>query len=629
MKARAQRSEKNASQDCSFLASQSGLLQRKCACGGAPGVDGECVECRNKRLRRNTIDHAESSTVLPIVQDLSRPPGQPLDAKARAFVNPTFGHDFSRISVYSNAPPTIQPKLTTSVPGDGGEQEAARVAQKVMRRPDHEAAPPTKGAPEQPQIGRGQASGAQGTPVPPIVHEVLRSPGQHLDARSRTFMESGFGWSFSQVQVHTDGKAAESARAMNAQAYTVGQDLVFGAGQYAPNTRTGRRLLAHELAHVVQQARGGMSATSPMPDSALESAADQTASAISQGSERVAVTGASAPGLARQSTLRTPARNPSILSNEELEQEIDLIRQWLLDNPVSSLENDQLMAELEVLENEAIRRNSSAPEAGPVAQPTGEATFSGDAEALLAGAANIVEFRSLVGHYEAILSSGTLSAEEVAEVNEAISRANTALLRRFAPRREAPRVQYAGAAVALTGFGVRTAASAAAGAAAGASIAATAGIGLFVLLGVWYLRERAVRERAAHEDEQIGEAAHEAVTEAVNVIGQILLAATVGEQVRSLSNQIVIHLARILGTTVGGQPPDHQEDPNPDQRPHWWKELKNFLRQIRDKGLTPKQLLRELRKRFSPEQLAEIRDALRRAAKRMGEDPPDFPPVGP
>ena len=145
----------------------------------------------------------------------------------------------------------------------------------------------------------------------------------------------------------------------------------------------------------------------------------------------------------------------------------------------------------------------------------------------------------------------------------------------------------------------------------------------FVLLAAWILSRR-----PAHEVEQTGEAARDAVAEAVNVIGQILLAAKVGEQVRSLSDQIVIHLARILGTTVGSQPPDHQRDPDRD-RPHWWKEIKNFLRQIRDKGLTPKQLLRELRKRFSPEQLAEIRDALRRAAKRMGEDPPDFPPVGP
>ena len=90
--------------------------------------------------------------------------------------------------------------------------------------------------------------------VPPIVHEVLRSPGQALEADTRAFMEPRFGHDFSSVRVHTDAKAAESARAVNALAYTVGQDVVFGAGQYAPETGTRRQLLAHELAHVLQQA---------------------------------------------------------------------------------------------------------------------------------------------------------------------------------------------------------------------------------------------------------------------------------------------------------------------------------------------------------------------------------------
>src|SRR5260221_14094093 len=88
--------------------------------------------------------------------------------------------------------------------------------------------------------------------VPPIVHEVLRSSGQPLDAGTRAFMEPCFGYDFSQVRVHTDAKAAESAQAVNALAYTAGRDVVFGAGQYAPETSKGKRLMAHELAHVVQ-----------------------------------------------------------------------------------------------------------------------------------------------------------------------------------------------------------------------------------------------------------------------------------------------------------------------------------------------------------------------------------------
>ncbi len=89
--------------------------------------------------------------------------------------------------------------------------------------------------------------------VPPIVHEVLRSPGQPLDPATRAFMEPRFGYDFSRVQVHTDARAAESARAVNALAYTVGRDVVFGAGQYVPHTTEGERLVAHELMHVVQQ----------------------------------------------------------------------------------------------------------------------------------------------------------------------------------------------------------------------------------------------------------------------------------------------------------------------------------------------------------------------------------------
>src|SRR5690348_10689940 len=69
-------------------------------------------------------------------------------------------------------------------------------------------------------------------------------------------MESRFGQDFSQVRVHTDTKAAESARAVNALAYTVGQDVVFGEGQYTPGTQEGKSLLAHELTHVVQQDAG-------------------------------------------------------------------------------------------------------------------------------------------------------------------------------------------------------------------------------------------------------------------------------------------------------------------------------------------------------------------------------------
>ena len=99
----------------------------------------------------------------------------------------------------------------------------------------------------------GPAHNPQSSNVPAIVHEVLRSPGQSLDPATRAFVEPRFRHDFSQVRVHTDAKAAESALAVHALAYTVGSSVVFGPGQYAPGTGEGGRLLAHELAHVIQQ----------------------------------------------------------------------------------------------------------------------------------------------------------------------------------------------------------------------------------------------------------------------------------------------------------------------------------------------------------------------------------------
>ncbi len=104
------------------------------------------------------------------------------------------------------------------------------------------------------RLQRKSAGRSEPESVPPIVHEVLRSSGQPLDTETRAFMEPRFGQDFSQVRVHTDAKAAESAWAVNALAYTVGHDIVFGDGQFSPQTVSGRKLMAHELTHVVQQA---------------------------------------------------------------------------------------------------------------------------------------------------------------------------------------------------------------------------------------------------------------------------------------------------------------------------------------------------------------------------------------
>jgi hypothetical protein len=92
--------------------------------------------------------------------------------------------------------------------------------------------------------------------APPIVDDVLRSSGQPLEPGVRSSMERRFGHDFANVRVHDDARAARSAVAVHALAYTVGSDIAFGAGRFAPATREGEHLLAHELAHVVQQTRG-------------------------------------------------------------------------------------------------------------------------------------------------------------------------------------------------------------------------------------------------------------------------------------------------------------------------------------------------------------------------------------
>src|SRR5262245_55221910 len=181
--------------------------------------------------------------------------------------SPRFRYGFSRIPIHPPAAGAIQTKLAINKPGDSYEQEADRVAEQVMRTPEPQlqlACPCGGGCPKchtgQPdrehkslQTKCVQARDAGQVTAPPIVHEVLASPGQPLDVATRAFMEPRFGHDFGQVRVHVDEMAAESARALGALAYTVGSNIVFSRRQYAPVAHTGRRLLAHELAHVEQQ----------------------------------------------------------------------------------------------------------------------------------------------------------------------------------------------------------------------------------------------------------------------------------------------------------------------------------------------------------------------------------------
>lgn len=177
--------------------------------------------------------------------------------------SPRVGHDFRRIPTHSPAAGAMQTKLAISAPGDEYEQEADRVADHVMRMPTPKlqracACGDTMKcetcAKKRPSLQRmSPNTPATGDVAPPIVHAVLRSSAPFMDTRTRAFMEPRFGYDFSGVRIHTGNLAARSAEAVGAQAFTVGRDIVFGSGKFSPSTTQGRQLLAHELAHVVQQ----------------------------------------------------------------------------------------------------------------------------------------------------------------------------------------------------------------------------------------------------------------------------------------------------------------------------------------------------------------------------------------
>jgi hypothetical protein len=180
----------------------------------------------------------------------------------------------------------LQTKLSVSTPGDAHEQEADRVAEHVMRMPEPEATEQLAisrkpesiriqrmcGACEeemsrQPMeeedqmlqgVERTDTSGEVGLNLETDIN-AMRGTGTPLPASERAFFEPRFGADLSQVRVHTDSRAAQLSQAVSAKAFTVGQDVAFGPGQYSPNTSAGRKLLAHELTHTLQQREGEVS----------------------------------------------------------------------------------------------------------------------------------------------------------------------------------------------------------------------------------------------------------------------------------------------------------------------------------------------------------------------------------
>jgi hypothetical protein len=153
----------------------------------------------------------------------------------------TAGHDFARVPVFSPAPARVQAMPRVSTPGDAHEREAEHAAGQAMRAPAGIGGGLREGGAE-----RESAAGA-------ALPGMGSAPGRRLDAATRAFMEPRLGHDFSRVRIHTGASAAASAGSLSARAYTLDSDVVFGAGHYQPHTPAGRRLLAHELAHVVQQ----------------------------------------------------------------------------------------------------------------------------------------------------------------------------------------------------------------------------------------------------------------------------------------------------------------------------------------------------------------------------------------
>ncbi|MEM1278699.1 MAG: DUF4157 domain-containing protein [Cyanobacteria bacterium P01_H01_bin.152] len=235
-----QRSHIQNSAKSSFTPFQTGFLQRKCA------------SCRQHGAAEGTGDKCASA------------PATPSMGMSASRLN----QDLSQIPAYRGASSTLPSTLKMGQPHDPHEQEADRVAEQVMRMPEPQLQHQTEAVgigktdiPTQPLVQRKTSIAAGSNGVPPVVNEVLRSPGKPLEPTTRAFMESRFDQDFSHVRIHTDAKAAKSAGALNAQAYTLGHNVVFGAGQYAPEKKREKSLLAHELAHVVQQ--GAAATTMP------------------------------------------------------------------------------------------------------------------------------------------------------------------------------------------------------------------------------------------------------------------------------------------------------------------------------------------------------------------------------
>lgn len=238
----------------------------------------------------------------------------------------------------------------------------ARIAGRVGPGPEYQSAPPhPEPAPLRRHGGQGEMT------APPVVCEVLATPGQPMDAMARAIMEPRFGHDFGQLRVHTDAKAADSARAANALAYTVGKHMVFGEGQYAPHTFAGQRLLAHELTHTLQQGARFTSGAARVgdPRHPAEQDAQRAARDAVTGRQANVSTAASAPVLQRQPL---PDLTPSPLAARLIGSE--LLDGFALNSAALTEEHKRRLAILAITLQGLLR-----------AYPTGSAQITGHTDA--------------------------------------------------------------------------------------------------------------------------------------------------------------------------------------------------------------------------------------------------------
>jgi len=178
-----------------------------------------------------------NQTVLRMLQAQTqeRDPGPP---RSNTMASP-LGYDFTRIPV-NHAKETVRTKLSINNPGDKYEQEADHLADQVMCMSRPVGSPYRDSRPDTKDSIHASASHRS-------------ADGKILEPENRQFFESRFNHNFADVRVYADSKANASARGLQARAYTVGTNIIFGPGEYQPHTREGRHLLSHELTHVIQQ----------------------------------------------------------------------------------------------------------------------------------------------------------------------------------------------------------------------------------------------------------------------------------------------------------------------------------------------------------------------------------------